>query len=181
MDSSRQPLHEVYFYSDNGGFVRRLARVLATDLMSGKGVMVVATEEHRGGLAREFAALGLDAKLAQSAGRYVSLDAHETVIELLGGPGIDPAWFSDSFGGLLDEISGRSEHPCVSVFGEIVALLMAESKPEEAIRLERIWNGLAREHDFALRCAYPVSQFQKLKDSELFMRVCAEHTDAHVQ
>jgi PAS domain S-box-containing protein len=58
----------------------------------------------------------------------------------------------------------------------MVALLWAEGKPEAAIRLEQLWNELARVHSFHLHCAYPISYFHDERHAELIEKVCAEHS-----
>ena len=45
----------------------------------------------------------------------------------------------------------------IAVFGELVALLWADGKPPEAIRVEQLWNDLAKSHSFSLLCAYPIA------------------------
>ena len=58
----------------------------------------------------------------------------------------------------------------------MVALLWAEGKPEAAIRLEELWNDLARTYSFSLRCAYPITNFNRDEDGEPFLRICAAHS-----
>jgi PAS domain S-box-containing protein len=62
------------------------------------------------------------------------------------------------------------------VFGELVALLWAEGKPQEAIRVEQLWNDLAKSHSFSLLCAYPISGFSNEGHIEPFLKMCEEHS-----
>ena len=55
-------------------------------------------------------------------------------------------------------------------------MLWKEGKIEAAIRLEQLWNELAKKHPFSLRCAYPVANFCGEKNAQPLMRVCAEHS-----
>jgi PAS domain S-box-containing protein len=57
-----------------------------------------------------------------------------------------------------------------------VALLCADGKPEAAIQLEELWNGLAKRHTFSLLCAYPMNLFATAEHAEAFRHVCAMHT-----
>jgi len=59
----------------------------------------------------------------------------------------------------------------------MVALLFAEGMPEAAIRLEKLWNHLARSHSFSLRCAYPMLGFCRQEHVDSLFRICAEHSD----
>jgi len=41
----------------------------------------------------------------------------------------------------------------------MVALLWTQGKQEDALRLEELWNDLARTLPFSLLCAYPMAAF----------------------
>src|SRR5262249_31356990 len=60
-------------------------------------------------------------------------------------------------------------------FGEMVALLWSEGNMAAALRLEQLWNELARDHAFALRCAYPIADSAGEREHELIRQICAEH------
>lgn len=140
--------------------------------------MVVATREHREELANRLKARGLDTARAARQGRYVTLDAAET-LSLLMLDGIpDTARFNSLIGGIIQQAkkAAGNENASIAVFGEAVALLWTQGNPEAAIRIEYLWNELARTHSFSLRCAYPLKTFSREEDSELFLQVCSQHT-----
>jgi signal transduction histidine kinase len=58
----------------------------------------------------------------------------------------------------------------------MVALLWIEGNADAAIRLEELWNDLARTHAFSLRCAYPMSSFCRGEHGDLLLKICAEHS-----
>jgi signal transduction histidine kinase len=58
----------------------------------------------------------------------------------------------------------------------MVALLWGEGNFEAAIQLERFWNDLARAYPLALRCAYPMSGFDREQHGDAFLKICAEHS-----
>jgi PAS domain S-box-containing protein len=64
----------------------------------------------------------------------------------------------------------------VAVFGELVALLWADGKPLEALRVEDLWNNLAQKHSFSLLCAYPITGFKNERHIEPFLKMCAQHS-----
>jgi hypothetical protein len=78
-------------------------------------------------------------------------------------------------GGTISKLAARGERRRIVVFGELVAVLWAAGKPESAIRLEEMWNELARELDFCLCCAYPMSGFSN-RHAAPFMKICAQHS-----
>jgi signal transduction histidine kinase len=137
-------------------------------------------------------------------GRYVALDAAETLSKFLVDGSPDAARFADVMGNVIEPViasikgrvpgvspgfpqqafspegrrgSGREgEQPRLALFGEMVALLWAQGKCDAAIQLEQLWNDLAVTYSFDLRCAYPMSLFGRAGDSELFAKVCATHS-----
>ena len=78
-------------------------------------------------------------------------------------------------GASISRVSNRGERPRIAVFGELVAVLWADGKHDSAIRLEEMWNDLAREHAFALWCAYPMNGFGN-GHAAPFMKICAQHS-----
>ena len=85
----------------------------------------------------------------------------------------DPARFEAVVGELLDAAGAGRE---VRVFGEMVALLVAEGKPDAALSLEALWNDLQERHTFALLCAYPMQGFSREEHGRLFQHICNEHS-----
>src|SRR5271154_5180249 len=67
--------HAVQFYGEDGFLLDELSRFIGTSLGAGEGAVVIATKEHREGLARRLKAFGLDTSSAVLQGRYVALDA----------------------------------------------------------------------------------------------------------
>src|SRR6266568_320753 len=58
----------------------------------------------------------------------------------------------------------------------MVNVLWATGQYEAALRLEQLWNDLARNHSFSLLCAYPLSGFNSPKHTEPFLKICREHS-----
>ena len=64
----------------------------------------------------------------------------------------------------------------MAVFGELVALLWAQGKATQAIRVEELWNELSEAHSFSLLCAYPMSGFEDGAHIEPFLKMCGQHS-----
>src|SRR5579864_880698 len=73
--------HDVQFYFDDRFLVRSLAEFLQSALESGSSTTVVATRSHRDGLAQELENLGVNVTAAAEQGRFVALDAAETLAQ----------------------------------------------------------------------------------------------------
>ena len=121
---------------------------------------------------------GVDPAVATRQGRLLVLDAAETLAKFMVDGWPDSERFHQVVGSVVAQcqLSGRTNQSKLAAFGEMVALLWAEGKPEAAIRLEKLWNELARVHSFHLHCAYPISYFRDERHAELIEKVCAEHS-----
>jgi signal transduction histidine kinase len=171
--------HVVQFYGEDAALLDDLSRFIGTALGAGEAAVVIATREHRDGLAKRLQAWGLDTAKAIAQGRYIPLDAAETLAKITPGGWPDAVRFADVIGGVIARVGVASdgEPRRIAAFGEMVALLWAQGKPDAAIRLEQLWNGLAQTYSFSLRCAYPMSSFCREEHGELLLKVCAEHSD----
>src|SRR5262249_14622445 len=89
----------------------------------------------------------------------------------------DPADFARVVGGLFDKVRSAvsGDRPRLAAFGEMVSLLWADGNSQAALRLEQLWNDLARAHSFSLRCAYPITGFDRDEHAESFLKICAAH------
>jgi signal transduction histidine kinase len=172
------PAHSVRFYGDEARFLDELSQFLGGALGAGGAVIVVATQEHRNGLARRLKMRGLDIAALGARGQYSSLDAAEMLARFMRDGMPDATLFTDCIGGVIETAAAQGASPSIAVFGEMVALLAVEGKPEAAIRLEHLWNDLSRVYSFTIRCAYPLSSFRRVGDGELMEEICAAH--AHV-
>ena len=171
--------HVVQFYQEDRPLIEELARMIGTSLLNGDAAIVVATAAHRQALAQEMADRDINIAKAAAEGRFISLDALDTLSRIIFDGFPDAQRFSELIGGAITQAktAAKLDDPHLVIFGEMVALLWAEGKHEAAIQLEKLWNDLARKHTFTLRCAYPMSGFSKDANGELFTRICAQHSD----
>jgi len=173
-----QSAHSVQFYFSHSILVDELARFIGTALVCGDAAIVIASNPHREALACELKARDLDTTKALAEGRFVSLDAAQTLVRIMRHQVPDLELFSDIVGGLITQARAatKSEQSDVVIFGEMVAALWAQEKREAAVRLEELWNALAKKYSFSLRCAYPMDSFYQREHSEFFGKICAEHS-----
>jgi signal transduction histidine kinase len=173
--------HGVQFYSQDQFLLEELSKYIGGALQAGDAAVVVATDAHRNALLQWLAAQGLDIATLLEEGRFVAMDARQFLASFTsdtsdGWPNEDR--FNEVVGGMVARALGsaRGAQPRVKIFGEMVALLWADGRADAAIRLEQLWNGLARTKSFSLICAYPMSCFSRGEDAELLLQVCNEHS-----
>jgi PAS domain S-box-containing protein len=170
--------HVVQLYANDDFLIDVMSRFIGGAVAVGDAAVVIATGSHLQELAKRLSARGLDTAKAVAQGRYVTLDAKETLSRLIVNGVVDRDRFNEIVGGILARVRSKLDRTDsrVAAFGEMVALLWAEGKPEEAIRLEQFWNGLAELHPFSLLCAYPVAGFNNERHIEPFLKMCEQHS-----
>jgi len=170
--------HEVVFYSDDGQLLDRLSQFIADVLNAGNAAIVIATESHRDGLVRRLQAYGLEIGAAIEQGRYIALDAADTISAFIVNGMLDSARFLESFGNLILTAANaaKGEHPCVALFGEAADLLWKRGNVEAAIQDEELCNQLTKRYDVTILCGYSSGNIEGGKDGEAFQRICAEHS-----
>jgi signal transduction histidine kinase len=170
--------HGVQFYSQDKFLLEELSEYIGSALRAGDAAIVVATESHRDGLLQWLTARGLDIAALIEQGHLVITDAAELLSRFMSDGWPNQERFNAVVGTIVAKALARAEgtRPRVAVFGEMVALLWAEGKTDAAIRLEQLWNELARTKSFSLFCAYPMSSFDSEEDAAMLLKVCNEHS-----
>src|SRR5580704_17092633 len=128
------PTHErdgqvVQLYTDDAFLIDVLGRFIGGALTVGEAAVVIATKAHRTELQKRLSAHGLDIGSATMQGRFVVLDAAETLPKFMVRGSVDEARFKDLIGGVLTQVRKAVDTTRrVAAFGELVALLWAAGK-----------------------------------------------------
>jgi PAS domain S-box-containing protein len=170
--------HSVQFYSNDNYLLDMLSRFIGSALGAGDAGVIIATQEHRAELAKRLGASGLDLTQAVEQGRYVALDSAETLAQFMVDGWPDEKRFVELIGGVISRAraAAKKEQGRVALFGEMVALLWEQGRPEAALMLEQLWNQIAHSHSFSLVCAYPLNNFYREEHREAFLKICDEHS-----
>jgi len=173
--------HAVGFYSDDQYFLDDLTQFIGAALKAGNTAIVVATESRRDSLLPRLQAQGVNIGAAIEQGRYIPLDAADTLSALMVNRMPDPVRFLKLLGDLIVTASkaATAEHARVAIFGECVHLLWAQGNAEAAIQFEKLGNQLAKQYDVDILCGYSLGGSQSAMDSHIFQRICAEHSSVH--
>jgi signal transduction histidine kinase len=171
--------HVVQFYSEDAFLLDELSKFIGTALVSGDSAIVIASSQHRDGLAQRLAGRGLDLSRVMQSGRYLPLDAAETLSRFMVDGFPDRERFEECLGELIERAKNAAEGDSsrVAAFGEMVALLWVQGRGEAAIQLEQLWNELGHTRAFKLRCAYPISHFNRQDHAEAFLQICGQHSE----
>ena len=102
--------HTVQLYAADAFLLESLSRFIGSALASGDAAVVIATAAHRQGLAEGLKERGLDVAVALRQGRYVELDAVQTLSQFMHEGWPDAARFSDFTGKVIERARGGREH-----------------------------------------------------------------------
>lgn len=169
--------HSVQFYSEDDFLVETTSRFLAAALEGGGAAILVTNPSRRGAIAQRLLAMGLDVPGARGLGRYVEIDAEETLDKIM----VEDLPDSELLSKLVGDTIAQAQAACregqgdVAVFGEMVNVLCARGRLDAAIRLEQLWNELLQTHPILLRCGYPVGTFNQERHANALLQVCAQH------
>jgi excisionase family DNA binding protein len=169
-----RPEHVVQFYEQDGSLLHEVVELIGVGLREGEAGIVVATPEHRADLAERLRTEGIDLSQAEVDGRFVALDAAETLATFMWN-GMPSA---ERFNAVIEPLVARAAKRGrrVRVFGEMVGLLAAEGNHPAAIRLEELWNELQTRQPFSLVCGYPIAVFDDASLGVALNGVCGAHS-----
>jgi PAS domain S-box-containing protein len=166
--------HLVQFYERDSFLLAEAARFIGAGLGAGEAAVVIATGPHLEGLRESIAARGVQLEVAREQGRYLELDAAETLAKIMLDDAPDETRFADVVGEVVERAAER--HARVRTFGEMVALLWAEGRQDAALRLEELWNHLAASLPLSLLCAYPLTTLDDRGDGSRVLEICGAHS-----
>jgi hypothetical protein len=167
------PKHFVRLYDEDRALTDFVAQFVESGLGAGGAAILVATPEHMRVVVSELERAGTDLKRAIATHRLTLLDARTTLDALMLDGMPDPKRFrAVVLDALVPAVDGGTN---VRAFGEMVDLLWQDGNPRAALALERLWNELALEHEFALLCGYRDRPTKQPFD-ESFADVCRLHS-----
>jgi len=167
------PKHFVRLYDDDRALTDFVVQFVESGLGAGGAAIVVATPDHMSVVISELERAGTDLERAIAARRLTLLDARSTLDALMLDGMPDPKRFRAVVMDVLMPAMDGSTN--VRAFGEMVDLLWQEGNPRAALELERLWNELAVEHEFALLCGYRERPSER-SSGEPFKDVCRLHS-----
>jgi signal transduction histidine kinase/ActR/RegA family two-component response regulator len=165
--------HVVQFYDDDSALIATLDDYVGGGLGADAACLVIATKDHRDALDERLREAGVDLAAAQAAGRYVAVDAADTLARIEVAGLVDQGRFTETVSALLDRLA--ADRP-IRVFGEMVGLLLARGQSDTTVRLETLWNELQATRAFDLLCAYPLTDLDEHALAGPIVQICARHS-----
>lgn len=164
--------HFVQFYESSDHLVGSVAEYFIHGLKVNDVCIAVATRPHLDEIERVAMSFGEDLKAARDSGRYIPLDASETLARFMVNGMPDGKLYDKVIGSLVRKSSKLGR---VRAFGEMVAVLVDEGNVKAALKLEELWNKLRDKHTFSLFCAYSSDSIANSGSRDLMEHVCKAH------
>jgi hypothetical protein len=153
---------------------RTAAGFLAEGLTIGQPAVVVASAGRCAAIAQRLSALGLPEELPQT-GQLHLFDRTKTLSSLMVHGTVDAERLSRAANAMIQRALNGRKSGTIRAYGEIADLLWERGHAEAAIRLEAVWNELAKLYDIAVLCGYAVDRFYKPSQLRI-QSVCDQHT-----
>lgn len=166
--------HFVQFYEDDNYIVSSIAEYVIHGLRSGETCIVAATGEHLAAVENIINSFTSGLEAARSEGKYIPLNAVDTLSKFMVGKTPDAKLFSSVIGEIMANAAKRGHR--IRVFGEMVGVLCCEGNYAGAIALEKLWNELREEYPFSLFCAYSMDGLNNSSATDNMAHICDGHS-----
>ncbi len=166
--------HSVHFYARERDLVETVTVYLACGLIDGHAALLIATPAHRAAILASLRARHIDVRRAQRDGDLAAIDAATLLASFMVGESPDAHLFERAMTTIMARFAARYSPLLLRSYGEMVDLLWKQGNPRAAIRLEELWNALAKQHGFSLLCGYSLKN--SYARSDLFEEVCRQHS-----
>jgi len=166
--------HAVQFYGDETELFTSIGTFLSEGLVSGQPAIVIATPAHNAAILDALGSHLIDVARARHLGDLVMLDAEETLGTFMHNGMPDPMLFQRAIGDQIEQTVRGRGRTAPRAYGDMVDLLWRRGRTDAAMRLEVLWNELARLHTFSLLCGYAIDSFSR--DAPKIEDVARQHT-----
>ena len=125
---------------------------------------------------------GVKVDSAIEQGRYIPLDAADILSTFVRNDMPDPDLFLKAASDLVASATkaSKEKHSRVAACGECAPLLQSQGYADAAIRLEQLWDEVARTHDLDILCGYSMKGFRRVRDRPIFEQISAAHSAVRV-
>jgi len=153
--------HAVRFYENWESLARTAGRFLGEGFVAGMPAIVAATPEHRNLIRQVLAQHYFDVGRLEAAGDLTMVDAAETLSRFMCDGMPDSVKFRHTVIPVIEQLRRGRPDCVIHAFGEMVDVLWKAGQTSAAIRLEMLWNQLARTYSLAILCGYSKGHFYK--------------------
>jgi DNA-binding NarL/FixJ family response regulator len=174
--------HEAGFYPDESSLLKDYVRFAEGALDAGNGLIMVVTTARRDRIYQELQARGIDIDRAVRARRCLWRDVPAVLSGLIVDGRVDEARFWTGANAIMMEAArgSRRDPPRVSACGDCAATLLQDGLADTAIRLEQLWDDVARTYNVELFCPYSGHSLRCDDENPVFRDLSAAHSAVHM-
>jgi DNA-binding NarL/FixJ family response regulator len=175
--------HEAGFYSDESSVLDAYARFAEAALDAGNGLLMVVASSRRDQLYQRLQARGIDIDHTIKERRCLWRDVPAALSSFMVDGRVDEARFWNAASALIMEAARASKRdpPRVSVCGDGAATLLQDGLTDAAIRLEQLWDDVARTFNVDIFCPYSCQSLRCDDESPIFRDLRASHSAVYLQ
>ena len=177
------PWHEAGFYTDESALLDDHASFAETALEAGNGLVMVVTSSRRDRLYERLRARGIDIDRIIKERMCLWVDVPAALSSVMVDGRVDETRFWNAASALvMDAARGsKRDRPRVSACGDCAATLLQNGRADAAIRLEQLWDDLARTYSVDIFCPYSCHGLTCDDESPVFRAIRAAHSAVHVR
>lgn len=151
--------HDAGFFTNEAALVDAWARAAETALAAGHSVIVLALESRLRQMVERLKRRGVGVERAIRDGQYVQLEVHGMLAQFIVDDAPDELLFEKAVTPIVADAlrASTAPRPRVLVCGEGAPTLWNQGKTDAAVRLEQIWDDLARAHEIDTLCGYLIA------------------------
>jgi DNA-binding NarL/FixJ family response regulator len=148
--------HDAGFFASEAALLEAWAAAAETALHAGHSVIVLALESRLRQMVERLKKRGVALDRAFREGQYVPLEVHSMLAQFIVDDAPDELLFEKAVTPIVAEAlrASSAPRPRVLVCGEGAPTLWNQGKTDAAIRLEQLWDELARAHEIDTLCGY---------------------------
>jgi len=177
--SAPEPLHHgVAFYDDEARLVDDFARYADPIVKTGIVLLVLSIASRREKLERSLRLRGVDVDRATDEGRIMWLVVEDALSSLMVDDRPDETRFSTLMAPIVAEATARAkaQRTRIAAWGECAPTLWRQGKAEAAVRVEQLWDQMARRHQIETFCAYTTNEVRYNEDNIIHQQICQVHS-----
>ena len=168
--------HIVQLYQDQEFLNRAVCRFAGAALANGEGVILVPTLTHWNAFRPRLEAEGVDVEAARRRGQLTVVDADQLLPRFMRQAMPDSPLFLGLAGDLIGQARAGGCYQRVRWWGEMVNVLWERGEVANSMKLEDLFDQLAKKHDIAIFCSFLMDNFNGEVHAHMLPRLGSNHS-----
>ena len=170
--------HAVAFYDDEARLLDDFARYAEPIAKAGDVLLVLSLASRLEKLEGSLRLRGVRVDRLTDEGQIRWLVVEDTLSSVMVDDWPDEARFSTLITPIVADATTRSmaQRTRIAAWGECAPTLWRQGKAEAAVRVEQVWDQMARRHQIETFCAYTTNEVPYDEDNSIHQQVCQVHS-----